>query len=284
MSLKRFLILAFIGFLLGAAIAYSQNGTPVTVSTTDATQAAPAAETASAETPPMPAAEAEAATAPAENAATDTNAKPEAVAGSSVGGAFALIDHNGNAVTETSWPGKKKLVFFGFTNCPDICPAGLDKIATALKEIGGEANQIQTLFITVDAARDTPDVMKEYVGKFDPSIIGLTGTEEQLKAVQDAYKVYAAKEETPAEESHDMSGHEGHDMNVTFNHSGYIYLMSADDLLLEIISSSEPAETLVAKIKPHLIAEPPSVATQTQETPAAAEPAINETSTDNSVE
>lgn len=265
MSFKRFLILAAVGFLIGAVLAYMQNGSSVGT--------APIAAVAEkAETPPMPAVEGatEETAASADTAATDASTEQQ-VAGSSVGGAFTLTDHNGNQVTEASWAGKKKLVFFGFTNCPDICPAGLDKIATALKEIGPEANQIQTLFITVDAARDTPAAMKDYVAKFDPSIIGLTGTEEQLKAVQETYKVYAAKEETPVEatahEGHD-GDHAAHGMEVSFNHSGYIYLMSADDKLLEVISSSEPAETLVAKIKPHLIAEPQSVATQTQEAPA----------------
>lgn len=162
------------------------------------------------------------------------------VAGSTVGGAFSLTDHNGNAVTESAWPGKKKLVFFGFTYCPDVCPAGLDKMTTVLEALGDSADQIQPLFFSTDPKRDTPERMKEYLADYDDSFVGLTGTEEQVEQAKSVYKVYAAKAEG------------GDAENYLMNHSSYIYLMSEDDALLEIFGSSDTPETIVPKVQQHL--------------------------------
>jgi protein SCO1/2 len=162
---------------------------------------------------------------------------PQAMAGVPVGGAFALTDHNGNAVTEKSWPGKYKLVFFGFTSCPDTCPAVLQKIAAVMENFDAAGERLVPLFITVDPARDTKDVMAKYVAGFNPHIIGLTGTEAQVKAAEEAYKVYATK--VPGPSAH-------HYMN---DHSAYIYLMSPDDQLLEAFSADETAKNMIVKIK-----------------------------------
>ena len=162
------------------------------------------------------------------------------VAGSSVGGSFTLTDHNGNQVTEKSWPGKKKLVFFGFTYCPDVCPAGLEKLTTVLEALGDSAGEIQPLFISTDPKRDTPERMKEYLADYDASFVGLTGTEEQIEHAKSAYKVYAAKADG------------GDAENYLINHSAYIYLMSEDDRLLTIFGSSETPETMVGKIQNQL--------------------------------
>lgn len=162
------------------------------------------------------------------------------VAGSSVGGTFSMTDHNGNAVTEKSWPGKKKLVFFGFTHCPDICPAALDKIGAALKEMGADADKIQPIFVTTDPKRDTSARLKEYLADYDSRVVGLTGTDEQVEHIKSIYKVYAAIAEG------------GDADNYLMDHSGYIYLMSEDDALLEIFGSDSTAETIVQKSAAHL--------------------------------
>lgn len=162
------------------------------------------------------------------------------VAGSTVGGAFTLTDHNGNAVTEKSWLGKKKLVFFGFTYCPDVCPAGLEKMTTVLEELGDSAAEIQPLFISTDPKRDTPERMKEYLADYHDSLVGLTGTEEQIEQAKSAYKVYAAKAEG------------GDAENYLINHSAYIYLMSEDDALLEIFGGDTTPAVMVPKIQKHL--------------------------------
>lgn len=252
-SFGKFLILAVVGFGLGAALAWfqaSQQQQPAAVpvpaesmvseaSTLDAGPIIPGA-------PEMPAIDGESAS--SEDHAGHGMAEPAdaaPVAGSSVGGAFALTDHYRNPVTEKSWPGKYTLVFFGFTNCPDICPAAREKITAAMRQLGPAlALRVQPLLITTDPARDTPDVLKAYLadnadcGEHDCSwrFLGLTGTEEQVKAAQDAYKVYAAKREG------------GDDHHYMMDHSAYTYLMSPDGALLEIFGKDATAEEMATKI------------------------------------
>ena len=163
-------------------------------------------------------------------------AEQTTVAGVPIGGKFSLTDHKGHSVTEKSWPGKYKLVFFGFTHCPDTCPATLQKIAVVMEHSDPQGKKIVPLFVTVDPATDTPPVMAKYVGAFNPHIIGLTGTEAQIKAAEDAYKVYASKVPGKAPEE-DM-----------VDHSAYIYLMSPDDKFLEVFSVDETAENMISKI------------------------------------
>ncbi len=179
------------------------------------------------------------------------NAAVPQVAGVQPGGAFSLIDETGKPVTEKSWPGKYKLVFFGFTHCPDICPAGLSKLAALMQSYDPKGDKLVPLFITVDPTRDTPAAMADYTSKFSPVIVGLTGSEEQIKAVENAYKVYAAKRPDPAP-AH--AGHEGMDMGADYgvDHSAYIYLMTPDDQLLEVFAADETADGILAKIKLHL--------------------------------
>ena len=167
--------------------------------------------------------------------------KPDAASPApAVSVSFLLTDHNGVAVTEKSWPGKYLLVFFGFTNCPDICPTALEKFGVVLEKLGADAAKAQVLFITVDPARDTAAAMKEYVAKFDKSIVGLTGTEDQVKAAIAAFKVYAAKgdEATP-----------GH---YLMDHSGFTYFTTPEGQVKEVIKMSETADEMTAKIKPVL--------------------------------
>lgn len=161
------------------------------------------------------------------------------VASPGVGGAFSLVDGDGKPVTEKSWPGKYKLVFFGFTNCPMICPVTLDKVAQALDKLGDDAARIQPLFVTTDPARDTPQVMKDYAAKFHKSIVGLTGSEEQVKAAGQAYKVYAAKRE--------VEGAPKGEYQV--DHSAFIYFMSPDDEMLAVMGDKTTPAEVVEKIR-----------------------------------
>lgn len=156
---------------------------------------------------------------------------------SSVGGAFELVSETGDTVTEATWPGKHKLVFFGFTHCPDVCPAGLEKMASALENVPNLRQNIIPLFITVDPVRDTPEVMLEYTDLFDSEIIGLTGNQDQIDHVVDAYKVYAAKD--AADES----------IPYQMQHSAYIYLMNPQNELLKVIGSETSVSEIVDVLK-----------------------------------
>jgi protein SCO1 len=133
-----------------------------------------------------------------------------------VGGKFALTDQDGRRVTDSSYRGKAMAVFFGFTNCPDICPTGLARMAEIMDALGPDAAKLQPIFVTVDPRRDTPEVMKSYVEHFSDRIIGLTGSEAEIAAVAKAYRVYFKIQGDPAT-----------DPNYVVDHSAFVYVMDA---------------------------------------------------------
>jgi len=106
---------------------------------------------------------------------------------------FALTDHNGKPRTLADFKGKVVLMFFGYTQCPDVCPTTMAEMSAAMKELGPQADQVQVLFVTVDPERDTQQLLAEYVPAFDKRFLGLYGTAEQTAAVGKEFKVYYAK-------------------------------------------------------------------------------------------
>lgn len=111
---------------------------------------------------------------------------------------FALPDVNGRTRSIKDFAGKVVVVFFGYTQCPDVCPTTLTEIAQARKLLGPDGDKVQAVFITVDPERDTPEVLKAYVGNFGADIVALRGTAEQTAAVAKDYKVYYKKVEGKA--------------------------------------------------------------------------------------
>jgi protein SCO1/2 len=138
-----------------------------------------------------------------------------------VGGAFTLTDQNGQRRTDADFRGRLMLVNFGFTNCPDICPLGLSMMTETLDRLGPQAENVQPIFITVDPARDTPAVIKDYVAHFSDRMVGLTGTPEEIAAAAKAYRVYYKVHGDPATNP-----------NYAVDHSGFIYLMGRDGKFL----------------------------------------------------
>lgn len=110
---------------------------------------------------------------------------------------LSFTNHHGESVTELDFRGRHSLIFFGYASCPDVCPGNLVAMRRALDLLGDEAESVQPLFVSFDPERDTPDVLKTYVAHFDPRLIGLTGTTEEIEAATNAYGVYyeVAKEE-----------------------------------------------------------------------------------------
>jgi protein SCO1/2 len=102
---------------------------------------------------------------------------------------FELTDSNGQTINASAFHGKTTLLFFGFTNCPGICPATLGQISVALTELGESADQVQVLLVSVDPDRDTPEAMKAYTARFGPWLHGLTGEEADLKAMNNSFMV-----------------------------------------------------------------------------------------------
>ncbi len=159
-----------------------------------------------------------------------------AVTDDEFGGPINLIDQYGEKVTDKNFEGKFKLMFFGFTYCPTICPTELSKITYVLKDLGDAAKDIQPIYVTVDPERDTPDVMKKYVTMFHPSLIGLTGTPKQIKDTLKAFKVYAAKVEQPSLTEY------------TMDHSTFTYFIAPDGRLLHIFKLADTAPYMTQTI------------------------------------
>lgn len=115
------------------------------------------------------------------------------LSGASFGDGFQLKDPDGKVRTLEDFKGKVVLMFFGFTQCPDVCPTALVNASQIKSLLGSDGDDLQVLFITVDPERDTPEVLREYAQAFDPSFIGLYGSAEETAAVAKAYRVYYAK-------------------------------------------------------------------------------------------
>ena len=113
------------------------------------------------------------------------------VTGASLGGDLRLTDHNGRARTLSDFRGKVVAVSFGYTQCPDVCPTTLSDWNKALKLLGPDAGRVQVLFVTVDPARDKPELLREYVPAFNPTFLGLYGNEAATKKAEDDFKLYA---------------------------------------------------------------------------------------------
>jgi protein SCO1 len=150
---------------------------------------------------------------------------------------FQLTDMYGKAVNETTFLGKPTLYFFGFTHCPDICPTTLGALAGWLKELGdAEAAKLNVVFVSVDPARDTPETLREYVTAFHPQLVGVTGTEDQLKAVARQFMVYYAK--VPQEGA-----------DYTMNHSSMILMADVKGTFKGTLDAHDPQADAVAKLK-----------------------------------
>ncbi len=106
---------------------------------------------------------------------------------------FELTDHRGMVQTQDDFAGRWLLVFFGFANCPDVCPTTLAEVAAVMDKLGQDAPQVQPLFISIDPERDTPLEMAKFVPHFNAGIIGLTGTADQIKRTSETFRVYYEK-------------------------------------------------------------------------------------------
>lgn len=120
--------------------------------------------------------------------------------GARMGGAFTLTDQDGKRVSESRFAGRYRLIYFGYSYCPDVCPVDLQRLMKGLalfeKQDAARGARVQPIFISVDPARDTPAVLKPYVSAFHPRLIGLTGSDAEIAAVAKDYAVYYRKAET----------------------------------------------------------------------------------------
>lgn len=155
----------------------------------------------------------------------------------SFGGPFELTAKDGTRFNSSRLEGKPYGVFFGFTNCPDICPTTLLDVSNHLRELGSSADRLNVVFITVDPERDTPEMLRTYLANFDPRIIGLTGTLKEIADVARAYRIIFEKVPT--------SG------GYTINHSASMLLMDSRGQFSGTMSFQEPPATQLEKLKRH---------------------------------
>jgi protein SCO1/2 len=160
-------------------------------------------------------------------------------AGVQIGGPFTLTDHTGKRVSEKDFAGKYMLMYFGYTYCPDVCPTSLSVMAEALDQLSPEElAKVVPVFVTVDPERDTPEVMASYVPHFHSSMIGLTGSMDEVKAAARAYKAFYAKVNA-----------DDPDGNYTMDHSSITYLMGPDGLYVTHFNHGTEADKMAARLK-----------------------------------
>ena len=119
--------------------------------------------------------------------------------GATFGRQLTLVDHNGQRRSLTDFQGKATVVFFGYISCPDICPTMLARLADVMKSLGGDAERVQVLFVTVDPERDNADRLKNFVTWFNPTFLGLLGDAAQIKAATEEFRVFAARKRVEGE-------------------------------------------------------------------------------------
>lgn len=152
------------------------------------------------------------------------------------GSDFNLVKTDGTPINGKDFRGRPHLVFFGFTNCPEICPTTLFEATNWMDTLGSQANNLDIYFITVDPERDTPDFLAEYLAPFDKRIIGLSGTVEEIDKAAKSYHVYYKKVKL-------------NDGDYTVDHTASIFMMKADGSFMGTIAYQENEETVLDKLK-----------------------------------
>jgi protein SCO1 len=171
--------------------------------------------------------------------ASDSKQRPALLGPAAIGGAFELVDHNGAKVTEQTLIGKPTIIFFGFTHCPDVCPTALFEMSEVMRVLGKDADKMNAFFVSVDPERDTPAVMKDYLGSFDPRLKGLSGSREAIDKIIAAYRVFAKKIPLQGDD-------------YTMDHTALIYLMGKDGKFVAPFNLKRQPEDAAADLKRYL--------------------------------
>ncbi len=167
-------------------------------------------------------------------------APPEASAQSvraptAAGGPFTLTATDGSTVTDASFRGKWLIVYFGYTSCPDVCPTTLMEMGAALQRLGAAAAQVQPLFVTVDPRRDTAKVLADYLGAFDPRIVALTGSPEQVAVAARAYRVFYER-------------HDNDEGGYSYDHSTFVYMMDPEGSFAGALSGDTSGDRIAQEL------------------------------------
>ena len=172
-----------------------------------------------------------AACAPSEPAFKSTD-----ITGADYGKNFALTDHHGQPRTLADFKGKVVTIFFGYTQCPDVCPTALSGMSEVMQQLGADGDRLQVLFVTVDPERDTPELLAEYVPVFDKRFLGLYGTPDKIAEIAKDFRVFYRK-------SGDLAGH------YTIDHSAGTYVFDPEGRLRLYMRHAEDPALMAADIK-----------------------------------
>jgi protein SCO1 len=164
------------------------------------------------------------------------------ITGAEYGRKLDLPDQDGKPRTLADFKGKVTVVFFGYTQCPDVCPTTMAELAQVKKALGPDGDRVQGIFVTVDPERDKPELLKAYVASFDPSFVALRGTPEQTQAVAKEFKVFFAKVPGRTEGSY------------TMDHTAGSYVFDASGRLRLFVRYGGGTEALTADLKTLLAA------------------------------
>jgi len=161
-----------------------------------------------------------------------------AFAPAAIGGPFTLTDQNGRTRTERDFRGRLMLVTFGYTNCPDVCPLTVAAIGEALDQLGPQADQVAGIFVTVDPQRDTPEVLRGYVGSVSDKMVALTGTAEQVAAAARAWRVY-----------YRLGSDAATNPSYSVDHTALFYLMDREGRFVQHFTHQTQPDAIVAAIR-----------------------------------
>jgi protein SCO1 len=150
---------------------------------------------------------------------------------------FSLTDHNGTRRTLADFKGKAVVVFFGFTQCPDVCPTTMAEMSEVTQQLGEDSKRLQVLFITVDPERDTAALLKQYVPAFNANFLGLTGTVEEVTKVAKEFKVFFQKQPTKTPGGY------------TMDHTANSYVFDAQGKVRLVVKHGLGAAPLVQDLK-----------------------------------
>ena len=156
-----------------------------------------------------------------------------------VGGPFALLDQNGQTRTGRDFRGRWMLIYFGYTNCPDVCPTSLALMSDVMSRLGGRGARVVPIFITVDPDRDSPQVLKQYLASFGPKFVGLTGPKSHIASAASEYRVYIARRPSK-------------DGGYAVDHSNVIYLMDAAGKFAGNYDNSQGPDEIAADLRKRL--------------------------------
>lgn len=165
---------------------------------------------------------------------------PPPLEGASIGGPFTLTSHEGKRVSWSDFDGRYRIVYFGFTFCPDVCPVDLQTVSAGLRRFESDAparaEKVVPIFITVDPSRDTPEEMAKYIANFHPRLVGLTGSEEEIAQAKDAFRVFAQRS-GPADSP-----------NYLVDHSRIIYLFGPEGQPIAMLPHDQGPAAFAAEL------------------------------------